>query len=69
MQVYGYYTDQGYWIYLRKRIIDNSLIAGVNFIAVISANPISGQYTKWLGVPNPPQLKGRPIKKTLRVSL
>jgi hypothetical protein len=40
MQVYGYYTDQGYWIYLRKRIIDNSLIAGVNFIAVISANPI-----------------------------
>ena len=35
MQVYWYYTDQGYWLYLRhlrQRFIDNLLIEGVIFL-------------------------------------
>jgi len=41
MQVYWYYTDQGYWLYLRQRFIDNLLIEGVIFLVEISMNPIS----------------------------
>jgi hypothetical protein len=41
VQVYWCYTDQRYWLYLRKVIIDNSLIQRENLIAVISVQPMS----------------------------
>ena len=41
LQVYWYYTDQGYRIYLRNKMIDKLLIDGVNFVTMNSLKPIS----------------------------